>query len=83
MSEGRLKEYSQAQATDHICSQVIQFCQSECPPKCKLSPNLKRHAEQQYKLTFDHIHDILLYEDRIVVPSSLQQITLDKTHQGQ
>ena len=29
MSECRLKEYSQAQATDHTCSQVIQFCQSE------------------------------------------------------
>ena len=81
-SKGRLKEYSDAQALDPVCSELIQFCKSGWPVKSKLPTKLKPYWEAQHKITFNHSQGILLYEQRVIVPAALQQTTLERIHDG-
>ena len=81
-SKGRLKDYSNSQLLDPVCSELIQFCKSEWPAKSKLPTRLKPYWEAQHKISYNHSQGILLYEERIIVPLSLQQITLERIHDG-
>ena len=81
-SKGRLKEYCDAQASDPVCSDLIQFCKSGWPVKSKLPARLKPYWEAQHKITFNQSQGILLYEQRIIVPAALQQVTLERVHDG-
>ena len=79
-STQRLKVYSDAQANDPVCSTLISYCQSQWPEKSHLQPELKPYWSVRSELTVNC--GLLLYCTRIVVPKSLQNVTLQKLHSG-
>ena len=72
--------YAKAQATDKLCIQLIEFCTSGWPSRNQLSRELKDYWKYRGSLTLTN--GLLLYQTRIVVPSSLRQQTLHKIHLG-
>ena len=79
-SEERLEMYAKAQATDKLCLQLIEFCTSGWPSRNQLSRELKDYWRYRCSLTLTN--GLLLYQTRIVVPSSLRQQALQKIHLG-
>ena len=79
-STQRLEVYKSAQAEDSICSQVIQCCLEGWPPKHQITSQLRPYWTVRETLTVNY--GLLLYNQRIVVPASLQQETLTKLHAG-
>ena len=79
-STARLGQYSKSQEEDSICSQIIKFCQSEWPKKAEISTELQPYWIVRTELSY--VDKLLLYRNRIVVPRSLQEVTLKKIHQG-
>ena len=79
-SEERLEMYAKAQATDKLCAQLIEFCTSGWPSRNQLSRELKDYWRYRGSLTLTN--GLLLYQTRIVVPSSLRQQVLQKIHLG-
>ena len=76
----RLEIYQRAQAEDSICSKVIEYCQSSWPEKRTLDLSITPYWKVRGSIT---VHDgLLLYNQRIVVPRSLQRETLDRIHEG-
>jgi len=75
-SPGRLAVYISSQKADHVFTQVRLCCQTSWPPKQKLDPILKPYWEARGSLTL--CNDLLLYNNRIVVPQSLQKGLLFK-----
>ena len=64
-----LEMYRQAQGKDLITKQVIKLCPSEWPKQPKITPSLMPYWRARSSLT---VHkNILLYNDRIVIPFSL------------
>ena len=79
-SPKRLDEYRSAQIADHVCSTIINYCQHGWPEKKYIDSFLRPYWSSQGELT---VHDnLLLYQNRIVVPKSLQGETLKKLHEG-
>ena len=78
-SPKRLDEYRSAQIADHVCSTIINYCQRGWPKKKYIDSFLRPYWSSQGELT---VHDNLLYQNRIVVPKSLQGETLKKLHEG-
>ena len=66
-----LEACAKAQANDRICSQLIEFCTAEWPKRNQLSRELKMYWKSQGNLTLSNT--FLLYQGRIVIPSSMQQ----------
>ena len=79
-STERLNEYRKAQAEDHICSSVVKYCRNGWPEK-NLGSDIKPYWRVRGELTVDK-DNLLLYNQRIVVPKALQRPTLDKIHTG-
>ena len=79
-SKDYLKLYSQAQASDALCTQLIQYCNNGWPPHNQVKGDLLQYWDARSEITF--CDSLLLYGSRIVVPKSLQQETLSKIHQG-
>ena len=79
-SKDYLQRYKQAQASDPVCSQLIQYCHNGWPLRCKVKGGLLHYWESLSELTF--CDGLLLYGSRIVMPKQLQQETLTKIHQG-
>ena len=79
-TEKRLKEYQQAQSQDPVCLQVITFCQSQWPQKSPANKELVPYWRVRASLSI--CNNLLLYNDRIVVPSALQANTLQCLHEG-
>ena len=79
-NQDRLETYRTAQAKDTICSKLIDYCTSGWPARSKLPRELKDFWRFRGELTMSDT--LLLYQARIVVPLSMQQITLEKIHQG-
>ena len=82
-SENKLQEYKSAQQSDPLCSLVIEFCQTGWPSKHQIDTALVPYWEARGDLTLQN--DLLLYGNRIVVPTLMQQVTLTKLlqeHQG-
>ena len=78
-SQRRLEELRAAQQADPVCSQVIQYCHNGWPaymPNALLTP----FAGCQSHLTV--IEDLLLYDTRLVIPSSQQLDILNLVHLG-
>ena len=76
--------YKKAQSEDPICSAVIKYCQNTWPKRKgeideKLIPYFK--ARGDLSVTTDGML-LPVYQNRIVVPKSLQRRTLDKIHTG-
>ena len=79
-SEGRLKQYAEAQLADPVCSAVMKHCLDGWPERHKIEPVLKPYWKVLGDLSVHN--DLLLFQKRIVVPESLQQETLAKLHHG-
>ena len=79
-TKGRLEEYSTAQQKDPVCAQMREYCESEWPVKEDISPELAPYFKVQNQLTL--CENLLLYNGRIVIPSSLRKETLEKVHSG-
>uniref|UniRef100_A0A1X7TI73 Integrase zinc-binding domain-containing protein n=1 Tax=Amphimedon queenslandica TaxID=400682 RepID=A0A1X7TI73_AMPQE len=79
-NDAKLHEYRQWQVEDEICSQIIQSCQSEWPDEGSVSSDLQPYWTVRTELSY--INGLLLFRNRIVIPRSLQRMTLQKIHQG-
>ena len=78
-SAQRLDAYKIAQSEDQVCFQVIHYCLHGLPSKHQISHH-KPYWTIREALTVTN--GLLLYNQRIVVPASLQQETLSKLHTG-
>ena len=79
-SSNQLREYCDKQKADPVCSLIRSYCISGWPDTAHTLPYLKPYAEIHSELTV--CNDILLRGWRIVVPTSLQKVTLEKIHHG-
>ena len=79
-STDRLEVFSKAQANDSICSKLIEFFKSGWPSRNKLDRILKDYWRFRANLTLSN--SLLLYQSRIVIPSSMRQEILAKIHHG-
>uniref|UniRef100_A0A1X7U8Z4 Uncharacterized protein n=1 Tax=Amphimedon queenslandica TaxID=400682 RepID=A0A1X7U8Z4_AMPQE len=79
-NDAKLQEYRQGQVEDDICSQIIQWCQSEWSNRGSVSSDLQCYWTIRTELSY--VNGLLLLRNRIVIPKSLQRMTLQKIHQG-
>ncbi len=76
----RLEAYRKCQADDGVCSQVRRYCEEGWPEKRFISPDLMPFWKARDALT---LHDnLLLFDQRIVVPPTLQRETLERIREG-
>ena len=73
-------KYHTGQLNDPICIRVKQYCVSGWPAKQNIGAELIPYWRVLDDLSV--CKDLLLYGTRIVVPTSLQSLTLQKLHQG-
>ncbi len=76
----RLMEYERAQNSDPLCSLIIKYCRTGWPGKTRINEAIAPYWEAQGDLTLHG--NLLLCDNRIVVPASKQQETLEKIHAG-
>ena len=76
-----LIRYQKEQEQDRTCQLVIKCCKDGWPRKEEVQQNLRPYFIEQGQLTVNS-NGLLLYGKRIVVPTSLQQRTLEKIHDG-
>ena len=79
-TQKRLEEYKQSQTQDATCSQVLKYCQTNWPERGQVSGDLVPYWKVRASLSV--CNNLLLYNDRIVVPLSLQNETLQRLHEG-
>ena len=79
-TERRLEEIRTAQGADSICRQVVTYCQEGWPPITPSQPLLKPYWEKKQHLTVNR--GLLMFNNRIVIPTSLQLEVLDALHEG-
>ena len=79
-SKARLAVYLNGQKSDHTLTVVRLYCQGGWPSKHQIPPQVKPYWEARASLTV--CNDLLLYNNRIVVPQALQKDTMDKIHEG-
>ena len=79
-SSDRLDSYSRAQVTDQVCSKLIEYCKTGWPARSELSRHMKDYWRFCGDLTLSD--KLLLYQSRIVIPASMQQMILEKIHHG-
>ena len=65
---------------DPVCSKVIKYCQSSWLEKRALDISITPDWKVRGSITVQG--GLLLYNQRIIVPCSLQQKTLDRIHEG-
>ena len=79
-SREQMEVYRQAQAEDPVCTLAFQYCKSGWPKKVTNKEPLGLFWQAKNALTIDR--NLLLFNNRIVVPRSLQKDTLVKIHSG-
>ncbi|XP_032235374.2 uncharacterized protein K02A2.6-like [Nematostella vectensis] len=79
-TERRLKDIQEAQDCDAICKQVKTYCLEGWPPIMPSLPLLKPYWEKKQHLTVNR--GILMYDHRLVIPSSMQLEMLETIHEG-
>jgi transposase InsO family protein len=76
----RLQDIKEAQKADEECMQIREYCLHGWPTYMPHMPLLRQYWESRSHLAV--VDDILLYEDRIVIPRSMRLEMLDRIHQG-
>ena len=76
----RLEIYRRAQVEDSVCSEVIDYCQSRWLEKRALDISLTPYWKVRGSITVQG--GLLLYNQHIIVPCSLQRETLNRIHEG-
>ena len=79
-SKKRLAEYQKAQQKDSTLSTVREYCSKGWPSKDKIGPDLKLYWTVRGSLSLGN--NLLLYNNRIVVPQVLCSKTIEKIHEG-
>ena len=79
-SRGRLVEYQKAQQEDPTLTTVREYCSKGWPPKDTIGPELNPYWTVQSSLTLGN--NLLLYNNRIVVPPALHGETIKMIHEG-
>ena len=79
-SSHRLNEFCEAQASDPVCSSLIDYCKHGWPSKWDIPLKLKPYWQARGHLTLHN--NLLLYGPRIVIPKLLQREVLSKLHEG-
>ena len=79
-SRSTLNDLEEAQASDPVCSLLIQYCRDGWPSKTKVCDVILPYWTQcgQFSLK----RNLLLFGNRIVIPAAKQQEVLEKLHQG-
>ena len=80
VTDKRLAEIQKAQEQDAVCEAVKQTCKQGWPNHSSLKGVLKKYASEADHLSVQD--GILLYDDRLVIPTVLQQQILTKLHTG-
>ena len=80
VSSTRLTAISQAQANDPVCSTLISYCSTGWPVKSSLPDSVKPYRKYQGELSV--LDNLLLYQNRLVIPRQQQQQILQKLHNG-
>ena len=76
----RLQEIIEAQRNDEVCMQVRGYCQAGWPAYMPHQPLLRPYWENRAHLAV--VDDLLLYDERIVIPQALRLDILDCIHCG-
>ena len=76
----RLQQIRDAQKTDEECSLLRSYCLQGWPPYMPHQPVLRPYWENRSHLTI--VDDLLLYNDRILIPRSMRLQILDCIHTG-
>lgn len=76
----RLEEIREAQKADEVCAQVREYCIKGWPDYMPHKPILKNYYEQRGHLSV--VDDLLIYDERIVIPRDLRLNILERLHQG-
>ena len=79
-SSQRLHAISQAQKADEECSQIRSFCLQGWPAYMPHNPLLRQYWQSRSHLAV--VNDLLLYDERIVIPRTMRLEILDRIHQG-
>ena len=76
----KLSAYKEAQKVDSLCAKVREYCQASWPERDNIDSVLKPYWKVCGSFTL--CDDLLLYNYRIVIPSTLRRETLAAIHQG-
>ena len=76
----RLKQIESAQSMDAITSEIIRYCKTGWPKYAPHNPALKPYFDVQGHLSI--ADNLLLYDERIVIPQQMQLEILECIHQG-
>jgi len=79
-SKQRLGVFVSGQKSDLTLSRVRWYCQHGWPGKHEVEPMVKPYWEARCSLTL--CDDLLLFNNRIVIPHALQKEAIDKIHDG-
>lgn len=79
-SSPKLQEITILQKDDGLLSDVISYCLQGWPTYIPRSPLLRPYWENRQHLNV--VDDLLLYNDRIVIPQKMQMEVLQLLHQG-
>ena len=80
VSDTRLSTIAQAQANDQVCSTLISYSQNGWPDKSSLPDAIKPYGK--YEGDFSVHNNLLLFQNRVVIPKQQQQEILQKLHNG-
>ena len=75
-----LNDFRKAQTTDKTLLQVIQFCQTQWPTQSNISNDIKPYWTIRNELSI--CEGLLLRDNRIVVPTTMQTDVLQRLHDG-
>ena len=79
-TEKRLQEIRNAQDNDTVCGQVKKYCLDGWPSIMPSQQLLKPYWEKKQHLTVTQ--DLLMYDNRLIIPPSLQLQMLNAIHEG-
>lgn len=79
-TDARLVQIRQHQLRDDVCKEVLNYVQESWPDKEQLRGI--PHQIWHYRSSLTIVDGLLMYDSRIVIPSSLRQDILEKLHEG-
>ena len=80
VTDTKLEEIKSAQQTDPTCKQLTQLCLNGWPSSNQLSGEIKCYQSVSSELSEQE--DLLMRNNRIVIPKLLQAKTLQAIHSG-
>ena len=79
-SSQKLQAVRQAQKADSVLTEVREYCVRGWPGFVPVNPILQPYWQDRHRLTI--IDDLLLYDDRLVIPQSMRLEMLERLHEG-